>query len=262
MQMIFQEIKGSVCLAIKDSLSHSALIFNLSLAPFIYAVVAMYLYQGLNDGNSTFYMLLGAGAMGVWESTLMGGSWSLREEKEQGILEYYMCAPSSLLAVILGKCIVSALIGLVVLLEVFVIVQLNMNISLVNVDWYKLVIAFVMLMLSFSVMGYLLSFVFLIFRAFAQISNVLSDSIKFFCGVLFPITILPTAFRIISVVLPPTWGVEIVRTSLVNNENSFVTFGGAFGRMLGTSTLAIILTIAAFRLIEARIRRLGELSKI
>lgn len=262
MRRVLQEIKASIVLSIKDSLSHSALIFNLSLAPFIYAIVSMYLYQGFNDSNSTFYMLLGAGAMGVWESTLMGGSWSLREEKEQGILEYYLCAPSSLLSIILGKCIVSALIGLIVLLEVFLIIGLNMDLSLANVDYGKLIIAFVMFMLSFSVMGYLLSFAFLLFRTFAQLSNVLSDSIKFFCGVLFPITILPAAFRIISVLLPPTWGVELVRTSLINNANAYVSFGGAFARMLITCIAVIILTIAAFKLIEARIRKLGELSKI
>jgi len=261
MRNAIQEIMSSIVMSIKDNLSHSALLLNLSLSPFIYTVVSYYLYKDLHDANSVFYMLLGAGAMGVWESTLLGGAGSLREEKEQGILEYYLCTPSSLLNIIFGKCVVSVIIGLIVLLEIFLLVFTQIDISAISINYFKFSVAIVLLLFSFSTIGYFLSFLFLLLRSFVQLSNILTDSIKFFCGVLFPITVLPYGFKAVSVLLPPTWGVEIVRTSL-NNSISYLSFNSAFVRVLASCSIYMIIAVLLFKLIERKIRKLGELSKI
>jgi len=261
MKKILQEIRASIILTTKDCLSHSALLVEFSLGAFIYSMVSIYLYKGENSPNSVFYMLLGAGAMGVWESTLLGGAWALRDEKEQGLLEYYLCAPSNLLAIIFGKCIVYTVIGLIVILEIVLFIYFNFDLSGIFVDYYKLSFAFLLLIFCFSIMGFILSFGFLLIRSFVHVSNFLSDSIKLFCGVLFPITVLPVGFKVISVILPPTWGVEIMRTSLINNSDTYVSFNGALLIIILLATIYITGTIYLYKTIETKIRIKGELSK-
>ncbi len=261
MKKIIQEIKASIILTTKDCLSHSALLFEISLGAIIYSIVSIYLYKDQSSTNSVFYMLLGAGAMGVWESTLLGGAWTLRDEKEQGLLEYYLCAPSNMLSIIFGKCFVYTIIGLIVILEIFLIIYFSFDLSAIYVNYYKLIAAFFLLLFSFSITGFLLSFGFLLARSFLNISNFLSDSIKLFCGVLFPITVLPYGFRALSVILPPTWGVEIMRTTLINRSESYISFGGAALMIILLTFLYLCIALSLYKVIETKIRQKGELSK-
>lgn len=261
MRRVLQEIKGSVILTLKDCLSHTALLFEISLAPFVYTLVAMYLYRDLKSSHSLLYVLLGAGSMGIWESTLLGGAWALRDEREMGTLEYTVCAPSRLLSVVFGKCLVYSFVGLLILFEVLVIVLFNYDLSGYSIHFPKMLLSFILLMLSFSVIGYMLSFGFLLTRSFIYVSNFLADGIKVFCGILFPISVLPSIFKAVSFVLPGTWAMEIARSSLIKQNGSYLSTGVSIVLLTVLSFTYILITVLFSKIIERKILQKGELAK-
>ncbi len=256
------EIWASMQQTFKDCLSHTALLVEISIAPFFYAIIAMYIYQDVHPDIAVFYMLLGAGAMGMWESTLLGGAWSLRDERDQGLLEYYLCMPCKFGNIILGKCLVYSAIGLIVILEVLLIISFKFDLSNIQINFSSLILGIIMLVLSFTVMGFLLSHFFLVTRSFVHISNLLSDSIKMFSGVLFPVMILPIGFKIVAYVLPSAWAISFLRNLTSSDLERELSALQAVGFVMGLCSLYVAGSALFASLIERRVRMTGDLSKV
>jgi ABC-type multidrug transport system permease subunit len=80
-----------------------------------------------------------------------------------------------------------------------------------------------------------------------------------FSGFLYPISILPMAFKIIARLLPTSWAMDGVIHS-IEGQVSMWRIAGDWGIALAISLVYVFLTHALLKVVERKVRRTGVLS--
>lgn len=186
-------------------------LLQILLQPLLFAVTALLLFRGSSKEGEVIYTLIGSGIMGMWATTLTGAGSSIEFERRQGLLEYLMTTSSSLQWIILGKSVAHSLIGLITYLFLFPLqflfdipVQIHLSFSMLFI--------LLLIALSFVAMGQLLAFLFVFSRNANPISNALSRSLYVLSGLIFPISMLPGPCKVVSYVIPCSYGMVALRT--------------------------------------------------
>ena len=203
--------------AFYEFLARPVWIFDMTVSPFVLATVALIMFRNSPSTNIT-YIVAAAGIMGMWGSTLMGAGYSVVIERYFGTLQYVFASPSSLVEIITGKALTSAMMGLWNLIFVFLIAFVLFGIDLEFIHPFAFVMALFLCVLSFSALGILLSTLFVLSRSAAALGNILEFAAFVVCGIMYPISFLPTWIRPLSYVLTPTWGAQALRWAVLESE--------------------------------------------
>ena len=185
----------------------------------------------------------------IFSTSIWGIGQYIRTEQLQGTIEQLFLAPISRLNIIFGRFARTfftdvAIIGYTALL----IGGLgHQQISVLN----PLIFLEVFPIIYLGVLGFGLIFAAIAFRlkSFNILSNLTQFLIIGLCGVFFPLTVLPTAVRLVSLTLPFTYFADLLRyaaagsTTLLNPAFEILI---AFGLSLGLFILGLIL----FRMTE------------
>jgi ABC-2 type transport system permease protein len=250
MKYYLQVFRAAARITVQDYLTQPLLPFWLTLTPFVFALVAMLMYQNAPPETLSVYVLLGSGATGMWAGALGGVYESVRAERWWRTLQYTFTTPAPSLWIAAGKSLVYTLMGLCVWLEVLIVIFLIFGVKLTIASAWGFGLAAAVTILAFAAIGVLLSSFFMLTRAADHWHNALSRFLYVFCGALYPIGVLPEWSRPISYALAPTWSLDALRCSVTS-----ATLDTA--RILLDSGLALLL-IAAYLVMAWSIQRLVD----
>ena len=232
------------------------------IAPFMFTVVALYMYSGGGELDSPIVLtaVLGGGVLGMWGNMLFASGFTITYDRYNGTIEPIMMTPTHLIDVITGRSIWNALIGLLNAILVFIFAELIFG---VGVSVSEPLFFFPMLALtlfSLASIGLMLSALFVLTRASFVVMTILEFPIYVFSGALFPVSVLG-GLQPVSYLLAPSWGVDAMKTAAVHGYESMTSFGIFFDVAMMFILMAIYIAaaFALFKVIERNIRESGTL---
>ncbi len=258
----WQVFRAAIRTTIWDYLAQPMWVFWLTITPFAFALVAIFLYRDASPKMFALYVVLGSGAMGMWASALGGCSFSMMQERRWGTIVYTFTTPASQLWIAAGKSLVHAVVGLITLGEIALISALFLGIELTIASPGAFVMAVLLTILAFAVIGLFLNSFFMLTRSAGDWQNALSRFLYLFCGVMYPISVLPNWLRPISYVLAPTWSLQAIRLSVepgaLNNPDYLINMG----LTLALTTVYLLMAWYLQGVVDHRLRVSAELERI
>lgn len=184
------------------------------IAPFIFTMVALILFQGVT-GPTLLYAVLGGGLMGMWGTTVYGSGNSISFDRWNGTMEATLAAPVPLIWVIAGRVAWNTFIGVINGGIILVIGSLWFRTGITIFNSPEFVFATVVTYISLSSIGLLLASVYVLSRRGSFIENSLEVPVYIATGTMFPVALLPFVVIPVAYVLGPTWGIEAIRKSAI-----------------------------------------------
>jgi ABC-2 type transport system permease protein len=159
--------------------------------------------------GSIFYMYI--------FNVLFGVSWVIQEDREHyKVLKYIFIAPSNIYLYLLGRALSKTIVTTIAVLitGVFGVAFLGVKISLTNPLLFLLTLA--LGLTGIAAFGIIMAGVSLLTaRHNFFIGESLAGLFYFFCGVIFPLSVLPSWGQIIGKMLPMTYWLEATRRALL-----------------------------------------------
>lgn len=204
------------------------------------------------------YIVVGS-TMYMWLNfTLWDVGLHLRNEQMRGTLESNWLCPVWRISIMLGSSITKMLIGLFVLAVTFVEFRLVFGVSVVRGN--PGLIALILLLVSASIYGIGLAFGSLVLRF--QEANALVFLVRGlfmgFCGITYPLQILPSWMQGVAAVLPLTYAIHSIRAVTLSGA-SIAQIAPDLQWLAGFALVLPMLGYLAFAATERRARRTGSL---
>lgn len=190
-------------------LSRSPFFLSMALlTPVVYATIA-----GIQVGAAgavPFRIVLGAGLLGVWSTTLFGAAEALFMQRFSGTLELLVGAPRSLLVPVLGFSCASVLLGLYSIGAVWLWSTVAFHVEPLTASTPVTVLSLVVSFVGLAAVGVALAGVYVLTRQAMAISNMMEYPVWIVCGVLTPATSLWPPLLWIGKLLPLGWTVAAI----------------------------------------------------
>lgn len=179
------------------------------LTPLVYGSIAM-LMAANQPGEVTTRIVLGAGLMGAWSTTLYGAAEALFMQRFSGTLELLIGAPRGLVAPVLGFSAATVTLGIYSVLAVWIWSVLVFRVRLEVPSPADLTLSLVVSFIGLVAAGLLLAGLYVITRQAIEITNVLEYPIWIVCGVLTSTSLLWPPLAWVGKLLPLGWAVEAI----------------------------------------------------
>lgn len=176
------------------------------LTPIAYGSLA-FLMMGGNDTNG-LRVVLGAGLLGAWSTTLYGAAEALFMQRFSGTLEFLIGAPRSLVAPVIGFAGAAVTLGVYSLVGMMIWTALFFHVPLGSVDPVGLLLTLLISFAGLTTVGMMLAALYVVVRQAIEITNVLEFPIWIVCGVLAPASTLWPPLQWIGKLLPLGWSSE------------------------------------------------------
>ena len=258
-----QVLKACIVLTAKLFFADPQWIIPSIIAPFIFTLVAFFLFGGEASGSSfLLYLVLGSGLMGMWGTTIYGSSNSIGFDRWNGTMESTLAAPVPLSWIALGRVLFNTFEGVINALFILVIglAWFQVGFGVVNPGLFFL--ASVSTFLSLSAFGLLMCTVILLSRKGGFITNSMEIPVYIATGTMFPVSILPMVALPFSFLLAPTWGIEAIRLSALPGYTGLATSYWTDLALLAVETLAYLaMAFVLFKRVESYAKRNGTLDE-
>lgn len=203
--------------------------------------VAGPLFDFMYIGNM-FYVCVGG--------ILSGVSWSVSEDREHyHMLKYLLITPLAYYYYLLGQGMARFLMSVisVVVLLVIGLLFLGLRIYPSQIDLPLFLITMVLGVAGLSALGVMLAtYALSATRMLWMIGETVATALFLFTGTIFPTTVLPGVFQILSLALPITYWLALLRRSLLGPEAlDYPPFAGWSNlQLLGVFTVITVIVIA------------------
>jgi ABC-type multidrug transport system permease subunit len=205
------------------------------------------------------YISIGACLMVMWNTAVFRIGWLLDSELWDGVFHINLVSRAPVTIVMLGKS--AAFLSFTVVLGAgafMVILAISQRIpDVANLP--ALLVSLVFVMISMIAAGFIFSPVAVLMGGRAGFFNAIMPFGVVFSGFLYPISILPMAFKIIARLLPTSWAMDGVIHS-IGGQVSMWRIAGDWGIALAISLVYVFLTHALLKVVERKVRRTGVLS--
>jgi len=233
------------------------------IAPFIFTLVAFFLFGGQSSASSFFlYLVLGSGLMGMWGTTIYGSVNSISFDRWNGTMESTLAAPVPLTWIALGRVLFNTLDGVINALFILAIGFTWFRVSLGLVSPPAFLLAATSTFVSLSAFGLMMSTVVVLTRKGGFITNSMEIPVYIATGTMFPVSILPFLALPFSLILAPTWGIEAIRHSAIPGYVGLAT--GYWEDLLIMAAETVVyfgLAFILFKRVEAYAKRNGTLEE-
>jgi ABC-2 type transport system permease protein len=199
----------------------------------------------------------------VVASALVGVIWTMTGDisgaRETGALEVLWASPASPRVLSIGSAVAGFLLTMVAsLVLVTSSAALGADYRTDRVLW---VIPLLGLLLVASLgVGYLLSGILLLVREAESALDSVGSALGIFSGIVFPVTILPVPLFALSMALPTTWILELLRHVLLGGT-LMLSFGTTWLIAVGESAIMLGVGAYVFRRCQRTVRRRGTLGQ-
>jgi ABC-2 type transport system permease protein len=242
-------------------------IFGTFILVFMYVII-----QGSVGTNPTLFSFMFLGnAFYMFVAQVMFGVASvvLEDRESYKTLKQVYIAPISYFIYVVGrafsKMAVTALAVVITLL--FGVLALNVSLDLGRSDWLLFSVALVIGLFCITFIGVALAGVtFLTARHSSGMNEGIAGIFYLFCGVVFPVTVLPGWAQSIGMSLPITYWLELIRRALApGTDFSNISGLGGYSNLeilaflLVTTGMFMLISIAIFRYADRLARKKGKL---
>ncbi len=183
---------------------------------------------------------------------------SLQQERWMGTIDVLFLTPASRMTMLLANGLSSLVEGSWWIVVIFLVNWFIFGIQLTVTSWPAVAITLVSTMLALVAVGVFFASFFILTRAADQAASSLQAPIRFFSGVAFPIAALPQALQFVSLVIPVTFAISALRTTLLSGGGIIDILGQLLPLYLFT---AIFLAVGYvfLRVVEKRAKKDGSL---
>lgn len=229
--------------------------FSLILWPLLILSSTYYTYLSFtNDSYSEMYFIyVVIGYMGFnlfW--TIIQTSWQSTIERMNGILDIIFIYPCNKMFLMMGRSL-GAIGDVLILLIIYgTIILYFMGIESIG----KLIIVYLVLILSSVIAGLVFNILFLYSRDANFLFALFNQPMEFFSGVKLPINLLPVWVNVISLFFPLTYSLSISRAILFDGDITSLLVAG----FIIYNLLLITVTAISLKVLLKRIRINGNFS--
>jgi ABC-2 type transport system permease protein len=237
--------------------------------PLATTLILFFMVKIVSQGNATTetfrYIFIGNTFFIYVTEVLIGISWTVfRDREDFETLKYIYVAPLRLLPYLLGRAttrVATATLGVLTAL-LFGRFVLGLQIGEAGTDWLLLCAAVLLGLIAVLWLGIILAGTSLVVaRHSMNLNEGLSGLFFLLCGAVFPLDVLPQWARAISLVLPFTYWLELLRRMLTGHgyAKSLASMSdGDLWRVLAFATVALcIAALLWFRWCERFARERG-----
>ncbi|MDV3244157.1 MAG: ABC transporter permease [Nitrososphaerales archaeon] len=233
------------------------------IAPFVFTMVAFFLFGGQTSSSSfLLYLILGSGLMGMWGTTIYGSVNSIGFDRWNGTMESTLAAPIPLSWIALGRVLFNTFEGVINALFILVIglVWFRVGFGLVSPPLF--VLAAVSTFVSLSAFGLMMSTVVVLTRKGGFITNSMEIPVYIATGTMFPVSLLPYVALPFAFILAPTWGIEAIRLSALPGYTGLsVGYWEDLLIMAAETVVYLALAFVLFKRVEAYAKRNGTIEE-
>lgn len=191
------------------------------LRPLASALIIFVMYEVIRGGqrDSFFdYLYISNAFFMVVLQALSGMAWAVLDDRENyRMLKYIYTSPARHLSYLLGRAVAKVVIGLIttVILLATGALFLGLKLDAGRVDWGWLAVYFVVGLGILLALGLVMAGVALVVaRHGGAIGEVVGGALLLFSGAYFPVDILPTPLKEISLAMPVTYWLEGMRRAV------------------------------------------------
>jgi ABC-2 type transport system permease protein len=260
---VLQVLRASVFLTSKLFFADPQWLIPDIIAPFIFTLVAFFLFQGQTSGSSfLLYLVLGSGLMGMWGTTIYASANSIGFDRWNGTMETTLAAPVPLSWIALGRVLFNTLQGVINAVFILAIGLLWFRVGFGLADPPAFFFASIVTFLSLSSFGLLMTTVLLLSRKGGFITNSMEIPVYIATGTMFPVILLPLVYLPFSFMLAPTWGIEAIRLAALPGYVGLPTTYWEDMAIMVAETFAYLgLAFFLFKRVEAYAKRVGTLEE-
>jgi len=215
--------------------------------------------------DAVAYLVVGSAAWTFVGGGLIGLVQTILDDREQyRVLKYVVVSSASFLAYLLGRSgaqLLIATIGCLVILTIG-IVLLGVPIDPVAIDWPLFAASMALGLVGLMALGIGLAGFCLQLRQEAwSYPEAVAGGLYLLSGAIFPVDVLPEAFRPAAFALAPTWWLEGLRRALLGRPTPGVMAGlsdtAVLAALAVTAAALVVLGLAIFRVMLRRARDRG-----
>jgi len=234
------------------------------IIPMLSISAYIYMYEVLDAPNEFLgFVIIGGAMLSFWSNVLWGMSSQFYWEKETGMLELYMIAPISRMAVLIGMAMGGIINTTIRAISIILIGTFLFPIQFVIGDLSALIIIFVLAVVALYGMGILFASLFLLYgREATHMADLMQEPIYVLSGMYYPVLsskFFPTAIKFVATAIPLTLGIDGIRQLVILGGD----FNSVIPHMIGLAILASVLvpfSYFALRKMENISKREGRLT--
>ncbi len=204
------------------------------------------------------FAAVGIAVLRMVQTSLSSFSTKLRNEQTTGTFEALLASPVTPSVVVLGSAsfeILRAMVAGLVTLGVAVLFGVRFNLGPGSV--LGILVGLPALMATFAAVGVAVAACAVIFKQITALLGLITTGLSLLAGVYYPIDVLPAPLEMIAEALPFTWGIDVLRSALLQGEVA----GTRLGLLVGFAVASLPLSLWLFGLSIDRARRQGSLTQ-
>jgi ABC-2 type transport system permease protein len=214
--------------------------------------------EGLSEGYFG-YVAVGLALLSIVQATLTSFSRKLNEEQTTGTFEALMATPASPSLIVLCSAVyelLRATFWALVLIAVAVVV-FGLHLELDAVSIGVAVVALAGCLGLFASLGVAMAAFTVVFKRATALLGMVISGLALLGGVYFPIEVFPEPLEGLANAFPFTWGLDVLRASLLGGDVDPAQLAGLFG----SAALLLPLALVGFSAAVRRARRTGTLAQ-
>jgi len=243
------------------ALESVSIVFQLALFFYLSRVVDDAELPAAQDLSGGYFGYVAVGLALLRIVGVSTGSFSrkLNEEQTTGTFEELMATPASpsliVLASALYDLIRATVSGLLLIAAAIVLFGLRLDLTLASIG--TAAAALVGCIGLFASLGVAVAAFTVVFKRTTALLGMVVTMLALLGGVYFPIEVLPDPIEKVANALPFTWGLDVLRASLLGGDVDPAQLAGLFG----SAALLLPLALVAFAAAVRRARRTGTLAQ-
>lgn len=216
-------------------------------------------FEGKNslEGEYLFTFLLAGLVLMVFNNTALYTPLNtVTQDLMNGTLEYLYSNPISRYAYYIGNVAASAVIDLIVFIPLFSFLIWYSKAGLATA--FSILAVCLVVMITLMAFGTMIALLGILWRQVSSIVGVIGLLFEFLAGAYFPVTEFPKILKYVALLLPYTWGYDLVRYySLGSDWNTLLPYGIEWVVLIGQAVVFSVVAIVLLRLIEKRAKKQG-----
>ena len=233
-------------------------ILEIALYSVIFLAIGFFLTEGRFDEQTITSLWIGYFLWFLANRAISGVANNISTEASTGTLEQMYMSPAPTWALFVSRVLSTVLISVVQITFITAVIALNSSARIPLAAEFLLVTCLTMAGL-FGV-GLMVGGATLILKHTSALSATASNALLFLNGAIMPVDRFPTWLESISLLLPTTQGIIVLRKIGLDGESLVSTWSdGSLGFLIGHSALLLVLGLATFRYAEYVGRRKGVL---
>jgi ABC-2 type transport system permease protein len=217
------------------------------LRPLASALILVLMYQVIAGGQKPQffnYLYLSNAFFVLVIQTMSGLAWTVLDDRENyKMLKYIFTSPARQISYFMGRAVAKISLGLLTMAVLLLVgvLFLGLQIDVAKIEWAWLAVYFVLGMIMLVSLGLILAGIALVIaRNGAAIGEVVAGCLLLFSGAYFPVDILPSIIRDISLGMPITYWLEGMRRAVNGGALTYVA-DGTNGTVAGVQPISPML---------------------